>query len=272
MAHHAHPPANAPAFDEVDPHGEGFGHGHGHHITPAIVLQLILAVLLFFTALTVGLAQGEKWISAAFDVTLPHWVNVVVAMSIATIKSTLVLLYFMHLRHDNPINSIIFGFTILAFAIFLCFTFIDIGNRGYLDPVKVQHRWNGYMGVSDDGTVQGEAPPFLAAVDKRFAELKRRAMAGGASEEAALAQARKDLEAEFRYSVKGHGLPHEDLVKRLASKDLLGPEVVADIRAHAPHGHGHGPAAPTGTSVDRARPKKGDTGVLRGGGTPTDTH
>jgi hypothetical protein len=63
-------------------------------------------------------------------------VNVAVAMSIATVKATLVLMYFMLLRYSNPINTIVFLVCLLAFALFLFFTGLDLGNRGNIDPVK----------------------------------------------------------------------------------------------------------------------------------------
>lgn len=150
MASHAH----AATAD----HASHDDHGHGHHVTSAFVLKGILGLLLILTILTVGQAQVEKWVGHTFDVMLPNWVNVVVVMAIATVKATFVLLYFMHLRHDNPINAVIFGFTVLGVAIFLFFTFLDIGNRGYIDEEKYpMHK----LGGSGEGiTVNRPYPPY----------------------------------------------------------------------------------------------------------------
>lgn len=175
--------AHAATFDEQHPHGE---HHEHHHVTPAITLKLVLGILLFFTVATVGIAQGEKWITHALGISLPLWVNVVVAMSIATVKSTFVLLYFMHLKHDNPINAVIFGFTMLGFVIFMFFTFLDINNRGYVNDVKavatlkggsgagleLQLKVPAFAGFSDVIKVSTDQQLFVGAVDARYAQLE----------------------------------------------------------------------------------------------------
>lgn len=157
MASHAHA-----AHDSHAAHGEEH---HGHHITPAFVLKGILGLLLLFTVLTVGQAQAEQWIAHTFDIVLPNWLNVVVVMGIATVKATLVLLYFMHLRHDNPINAVIFGFTVLGVAIFLFFTFLDIGNRGYIDEEKHKQVKTGGSG---EGVIRMRKYPAYANVHDEY--------------------------------------------------------------------------------------------------------
>lgn len=132
-AHAAHA---SHGFDELDPHGAGKHTKHSHHVVSGVTLLGVLGILLAFTALTVGLAQGEKWVMSYFSIELPRWVNVAVAMSIATVKATLVLMYFMLLRYSNPINTIVFLVCLLAFALFLFFTGLDLSNRGNIDPVK----------------------------------------------------------------------------------------------------------------------------------------
>lgn len=120
----------AAQFDEMDPHGFAQGHGHhGHVIVGPLQLRSVLAILLFFTALTVGLAQAEIWIASFFEITLPWWVNITVAMSIATIKSLMVMAIFMQLRYDNPMNSIVMAFTFIALFLFLFFTGLDLFTR-----------------------------------------------------------------------------------------------------------------------------------------------
>src|SRR3972149_395604 len=120
--------AKAEAFNELDPHGYTAGH-HGHMIVSVFTLRSVLGLLLMFTVLTVGAAQFEKYIMAALQIQLPLWINVGVALGIATIKSLLVLLFFMQLKYDNPINAVAFAFCLLGFATFLGFTILDVGNR-----------------------------------------------------------------------------------------------------------------------------------------------
>ena len=78
----------------------------------------VLATLLVLTAITVGASRidfGEG--------------NVVIAMVIATIKATIVALFFMHLRHDKPVNAIAFTSSLFFLALFLGFCLIDAKSR-----------------------------------------------------------------------------------------------------------------------------------------------
>jgi len=128
-----------PAINDLDPHGFHEGdHDHGHVILPLRTLVVVLVALLFFTVLTVSAGFIEVWISEKFNVVIPTWVNVMVAMSIATIKGTLVLMYFMQLKYDNPLNTMIFLFCLFAFALFMGLTAIDLGNRDRIYPWKAQ--------------------------------------------------------------------------------------------------------------------------------------
>ena len=124
------------AFDPNDPHGIIHAQGHGHVIVSAKMLIVVLTVLLVFTVLTVFLAQAEKWFSVAFGVDIPQSVNVAICMSIATVKSIMVGMFFMQLKYDNKLHSLIMAFCLLAFGLFLGFTALDLGSRGRLDPVK----------------------------------------------------------------------------------------------------------------------------------------
>lgn len=138
--------ANPEVFNELDPHGMGAYTKHSHHIVSGITLIGILMILLAFTGVTVGAAQVEKWIEASFHYELPRWVNVIVAMSIATVKATLVLMFFMLLRYSNPINTIVFLFCLLAFALFLFFTLLDLSTRGMINPIKAHQVEAGGIG------------------------------------------------------------------------------------------------------------------------------
>lgn len=140
------PHAAASHFDEMDPHGFGSHTKHAHHVVSGITLQSVLAILLLLTAATVGAAQLEVWIMKTFAIELPRWVNVVVAMSIATVKATLVMMYFMLLRYSNPVNTVVMLFCFLAFGLFLFFTILDLGTRGAIDRVKVAQVQPGGIG------------------------------------------------------------------------------------------------------------------------------
>ncbi|ABB38622.1 Cytochrome aa3-type quinol oxidase subunit IV [Oleidesulfovibrio alaskensis G20] len=89
-----------------------------HHIVSFRQNTIIWLVLLVFTAITVAASR--------FDF---GFLNIVVALGIATCKAGLVTLYFMHLRYEgNLIRLMVFiAFAILAIAI--GFTFFDVAYR-----------------------------------------------------------------------------------------------------------------------------------------------
>ena len=68
-----------------------------HSIVPFSLYLKVLSALLVLTALTVVVAQIDF-----------GFLNVLIAMGIATIKAVLVLLFFMHLKYDNKLYPVIF--------------------------------------------------------------------------------------------------------------------------------------------------------------------
>jgi cytochrome c oxidase subunit 4 len=161
-AHHpTHPVGNA-AFNELDPHGTNAFREHHHHVTSWQLLLGILLALLFFTALTVFTAQGEQWVMDTFDVKIPHWVNIAGALSIATVKAVLVCAYFMQLRYDKALNTLVMLFCLLGVGLFLMFTMIDLGNRDTITPFKAGQAIEGGSGVALDGGSDEGTPARLA--------------------------------------------------------------------------------------------------------------
>ncbi|MAW76744.1 MAG: cytochrome oxidase subunit IV [Planctomycetes bacterium] len=86
-------------------------------MTGPTLLLVILTLLLFLTWLTVAVSYVDL-----------GGLNVVVAMGVATIKGSLVSLYFMHLRWDRPYNAIILVGSLLFLGIFLGFALLDTGE------------------------------------------------------------------------------------------------------------------------------------------------
>ena len=74
----------------------------------------VFALLIGLTALTV----------AATWVNLGGW-NLWIALGIATVKASLVALYFMHLRYDNRFYALIFVTALVFLALFLSLTLMD---------------------------------------------------------------------------------------------------------------------------------------------------
>jgi cytochrome c oxidase subunit 4 len=55
-------------------------------------------------------------------------INLAIAMFIAVIKATLVVLFFMHLKYDKIFHSVVFLSAILAASLFVGFTLMDTGQ------------------------------------------------------------------------------------------------------------------------------------------------
>jgi cytochrome c oxidase subunit IV len=97
-----------------------FGHGAAAvgHIVPFRVLAAVWGTLLLLTLITVAVA----------GVDLGRF-NLEIALAIATIKASLVLLYFMHMRYDRPMNAIVFIAALLFVTLFVSIALID--TRAY---------------------------------------------------------------------------------------------------------------------------------------------
>lgn len=55
-------------------------------------------------------------------------INLGIAMAIAVVKATLVILFFMHLKYDKIFHTVVFLSAILAAALFVGFTLMDTGQ------------------------------------------------------------------------------------------------------------------------------------------------
>lgn len=88
------------------------------HIVGYGQLVVVLALLLTLTGVTVAVS----YIDLGF-------LNVPVALTIATLKAALVLLFFMHLRYEGPIIRYSFITTVMFLAIMIGFTFWDVAFR-----------------------------------------------------------------------------------------------------------------------------------------------
>ena len=99
-----------------------------HHIIPIQTYLKVFGALMFLTFLTVAVTYIDL---GSF--------NIFLAMFIAIIKSTLVLLFFMHLYYDNKTNLLFFLGSILFLIIFITFTYFDIGQR---DGIYDIEDWN----------------------------------------------------------------------------------------------------------------------------------
>jgi cytochrome c oxidase subunit 4 len=129
------------AHTETHNHDTGV---HEEHGGTGVNVKTLVA-LLILTAITVGAAY----------VNLGNG-NVVVALFIATIKASLVVLFFMHLRWDKPVYGIVAMAGFLFLGIFLMFCLMDQDTRNYYLPQNV-HR-------TEVPLTPGTAPPALTEI------------------------------------------------------------------------------------------------------------
>lgn len=92
------------------------------HIVPVRIYIMIFLALLAGTALTV--------IAAFFN--FPWQLNTVVALTIATTKATLVVLYFMHVRYSSRLVWVIVAAALFWMGILFALTFSDYWSRSWL--------------------------------------------------------------------------------------------------------------------------------------------
>ena len=100
-------------------------HDYVGHIIPAKIYVVIWAILMVLTATTVYAATLEL-----------HVFNIVLALLIATIKGTLVVLFFMHLRYSTKLTMV----TVVA-SIFWLFILFSLTMTDY-----ITRAWSTYTG------------------------------------------------------------------------------------------------------------------------------
>ncbi|MBK9071210.1 MAG: cytochrome C oxidase subunit IV family protein [Myxococcales bacterium] len=95
---------------------------HDHHgIAHVASLSMLVKTWVFLMFLTVITVLATK-------VDFGPSMNLAVAMAIAAVKATLVVLYFMHLRYDKIFHSVLFVGALLASALFVGFALMDAGQ------------------------------------------------------------------------------------------------------------------------------------------------
>jgi cytochrome c oxidase subunit 4 len=92
------------------------------HIVSVKVYISIFFVLLVGTALTVGAAFMD----------FPWRFNTIVALTIATVKATFVVLYFMHVRYSSRLIWVIVASALFWMGIMFALTFSDYMTRGWM--------------------------------------------------------------------------------------------------------------------------------------------
>ena len=95
-------------------HANESGHAAVGHVVPLRTLVAVLMALLALTVITVAVTYVDL-----------GPLNIVIALVIALVKATLVLLYFMHLRWDRPFNAVVLITSLALVVLFIMFALID---------------------------------------------------------------------------------------------------------------------------------------------------
>ena len=98
-------------------------HSRVGHIVPLRVLFAVLTALLVMTYVTVAVSGRDF---GRF--------NLWVALGIAVVKASLVLLFFMHLKYDKPFNAVVI---ITSMALVMLFIVIALGDTRQYEPQKI---------------------------------------------------------------------------------------------------------------------------------------
>ena len=99
--------------------------GH-HHVTSSAMFFNVLVALLILTVVTVGASRIDFGPA-----------NMLIAMLIASVKASLVILFFMHVKWDTAINKIVFLSSFLFLSLLFVFTLADQATRRIDHPMHV---------------------------------------------------------------------------------------------------------------------------------------
>jgi cytochrome c oxidase subunit 4 len=84
------------------------------HVVPVWLLAAVFTALIALTGVTVAAAQIDL-----------GNLNLYLALAIAAVKASLVVMFFMHLYWDRPFNSMVFVGCLLFVTLFIGFTLTD---------------------------------------------------------------------------------------------------------------------------------------------------
>jgi cytochrome c oxidase subunit 4 len=110
----------------MDAHAHHADLGH-EHVTPLSVYLGIFGALMVLTIITVAVA----WVDLGT-------LNIMVALGVAVVKATLVVLYFMHVKYSSKLTWVVIGAGIFWLMILLGLTMGDYLTRGWMAAPLIQ--------------------------------------------------------------------------------------------------------------------------------------
>lgn len=100
-----------------------------HIVSPRVYMAVFVA-LLVLTLLTVGAARVDLGEPEVAGLRVP--LNVIVAIAIAVVKATLVVLFFMHVKYSGRLVQLVVVGAFVFLGILLIITMSDYWSRGWL--------------------------------------------------------------------------------------------------------------------------------------------
>lgn len=139
-------------------HDSHDSHSHGHHpLVPLRTYVMTLLALLVLTVLTVGASYVDFG---------GHW-NAVVNVGIATVKATLVLLFFMGLKYDNNLNRAFILSSFVAIVLLIAVGASDLWTRPKPQPVAVKKAASS-LTLADLPALEKGSPELVAKGKESF--------------------------------------------------------------------------------------------------------
>lgn len=133
-----------------DKHQPQHEHEHQHHLTPLTVYVKVFVGLIILTAITVG--------TSMFDFGI---MNIVIALAIAIMKASLVILFFMQLKYDDLGNKVAFAASFGFLLIFILLTGSDLFFRHDPTPVQAQEQKAAGAGAVDQNKLRIATPELV---------------------------------------------------------------------------------------------------------------
>ena len=93
-------------------------HNEEVHLVPYRVYVFVWLALVALTCVTVGVHYTD----------MAH-MAIITAVIIAVVKTTLVVMYFMHIRYDQPLFTVMLIAAVATYAVFIILIFTDYSFR-----------------------------------------------------------------------------------------------------------------------------------------------
>lgn len=102
-------------------HSDSIGHSPAHHQAPLTAYFVVFGALLILTVITVAVSRVD----------LGAGMNTLVAMAVAVVKATVVILWFMHVIHSPRMTWIVVIGSFLWLGVLFVLTFSDYVTRAW---------------------------------------------------------------------------------------------------------------------------------------------